>query len=101
MWRATMMALGLCMILLGGEAMIVDRVVMADSRTDIAQNNPFPSNASSYNSYDRFASYDAGFTTSARRIFVPPDWAPWGLLSAGALTFLYSTALPGGRASND
>ena len=29
-------------------------------------------------------------------LFTAPDWAPWGLISAGAVTILHFCALPGG-----
>jgi len=34
-------------------------------------------------------------------VFTAPDWAPWGLISAGAVTILHFCALPtaGGKAS--
>jgi hypothetical protein len=31
-------------------------------------------------------------------IFVAPDWAPWSLISAGAITILHFAALPSGGA---
>jgi len=34
-------------------------------------------------------------------VFTAPDWAPWGLISAGAVTILHFCALPaaGGKAA--
>jgi hypothetical protein len=32
--------------------------------------------------------------TSARREISPPDWAPWTLMSGGAVVMLYSFTLP-------
>ena len=31
-------------------------------------------------------------------VFTAPDWAPWGLISAGAVTILHFCALPTGAA---
>jgi hypothetical protein len=31
---------------------------------------------------------------AAKKDFVPPDWAPWSLMSVGAVTMLYSVTLP-------
>jgi len=90
------MALGLSLCLLGGEAMVVDRVVLANEYTDVRRNDYGANGISSpYSRYDVVPSYSPTLPSLNRRIFVPPEWAPWGLLSAGALTFLYATALPG------
>jgi hypothetical protein len=94
MWRATIMAIGLCLGILGAECMVVDRVVLADTTTDATRQArlAWASSATALNDMSGFNTSVAG----GRRIFEPPEWAPWGLLSAGALTFLYSTALPAG-----
>ena len=34
MWRATLMALGMCLVILGLECMVVDRAILADDATD-------------------------------------------------------------------
>ncbi len=99
MWRATLMALGLSMVVLGGEAMVVDRVILADRDSDAASALSLDT-SSPYVSYDQLNTYSASFPGS-RRIFVPPDWSPWGLLSAGALTFLYSSSLPNDEGGDD
>ncbi len=74
------------MCLLGGEFMIVDRVVIAEPSTNESQ-------LSSY-SYDNSAMLNmSGSYTGSNRVFIPPDWAPWGFLSAGAITVLYGATL--------
>ncbi len=91
------MALGLCMCLLGGEAMIIDRVVLADHSSDLAQRSLNSSSldySSPYAAYNDPAAYNAGFSLPGNRVWIPPEWAPWGLMSAGVLTFLYANALP-------
>ncbi len=99
MWRATLMALGLSMVVLGGEAMVVDRVVLADQSSDSTPTLPLDAN-SPYLSYGQLDTYSGAYSGS-KRIFVPPDWSPWGLLSAGALTFLYSSSLPNDEGEGD
>ena len=110
MWRAIMMSIGLCLVILGGEAMVVDRVVLADSRAGNRVNDLYSGGGiggiggldSPYSTgYDDLTNYASGSSygaaPSAPRVIVPPEWAPWGLLSAGVLTFLYATALPIGE----
>lgn len=68
MWRALFLALGAYTILLGLEALAVERAVLKR-----------PENA------------DAAFQT---RVLSPPDWAPWSLMGAGTVVVLYSFSLP-------
>ena len=76
MWRAFVMAVGLSLCILGGECMIVDRVVVARDG----------SSGSSYTTTDELSAWASGAAPSTkRRVLIPPEWAPWGLLSAGAL----------------
>ena len=84
MMRSFAIAAGLSLILLGGEFMVVDRLVMADLTTPATND---------------FASF-TGLGTTARRVFVPPEWAPWGLLSGGVVTVLYAATM-GERGSGD
>ena len=96
MWRALMMSLGLSLCLLGGEAMVIDRVVLADEMTDAAYRSPYGARGANgpYGPFEVVPSYSPALPSMNQRVFVPPEWAPWGLLAAGALTFLYATALP-------
>ena len=85
MWRSFVIAVGLSMCLLGGEFMVVDQVVMAN-------NAP----TAEYSLLDDGALGELSRTWPAatgNRVFIPPDWAPWGLLSAGAMTVLYGATL--------
>jgi hypothetical protein len=62
MWRSFFLAVGVFLVILGAEALAIDKAVLARSEglTDI----------------------------------VPPEWAPWSLLSAGAVVILYSFTVP-------
>jgi hypothetical protein len=66
MWRSLFLALGLFSVVLGLESLLVDSAVLASQ----------------------------GDTILASRDVVPPEWAPWSLLSAGAVVILYSFTLP-------
>lgn len=93
MWRSLVLALGLSLCVFGAEFMVVDRLIMANDPGDAYATNRYLNNdylgASDVGSWSRTAGY-------GRRVFVPPEWAPWGLLSAGVLTVLYGATLPGG-----
>jgi len=66
MWRAFFLACGVSVLLLGLECLVVDDFVLAAR----------------------------GTTNSGARALNPPDWAPWSLISAGAVTILYSFTIP-------
>jgi hypothetical protein len=73
MWRALFMALGVSAVLLGLECLVVEKAVLAPSAAGSAEGQP---------------------QVAARRDFIPPDWAPWSLMSTGAVTMLYSVTIP-------
>ena len=67
MWRSFFLAIGAYCCLLGIEALAIERAVLKVNA----------SNAQ----------------TSWREV-IPPDWAPWSLLAAGAVVMLYSFTIP-------
>ena len=71
MWRSFFLALGLSGCLLGVECMMIDKAVLAQ----------------------RGATTDATATLTSPREIKPPEWAPWSLLSAGAVVMLYTTTV--------
>ena len=96
MWRAIIMSVGLCLVVLGGAMRgSLPRAGGAGNRLVDTYNNGFDSPYTT--TFDDPASY-GGETSLAprRRVIVTPEWAPWGLLSAGVLAFLYASALPTG-----
>lgn len=78
------MAAGISLCVVGLETMVVDSVVMADSVLESAPVEQFDWEEGPYAS-----------DGSNKRIFVPPEWAPWGLLSAGAMTVFYASTFRG------
>ena len=70
MWRALFMALGVSAVLLGLECLVVEKAVLAPGAPAEGQ------------------------SVAARRDFIPPDWAPWSLMSTGAVSMLYSVTIP-------
>ena len=75
MWRAFFLSLGIYSLLLGLECLVIDKAVVAATSEPTA----------------------AGMiqrATPAYREIQPPEWAPWSLLSGGAVTILYSFTIP-------
>jgi hypothetical protein len=66
MWRAFFLGLGLFLLLVGFECLAIDQATI---------NNP--------------SEEGSNIVTVS-----PPDWVPWSLVSAGAVTMLYSYTLP-------
>jgi hypothetical protein len=74
MWRAMFVALGFYCCLLGVECLLLEKAVLANHKT---------------------TTLSAGGRLAPRnRDLVPPDWAPWSLLSGGAVTMLYTFTIP-------
>ena len=69
MWRSFFLAVGAYCCLLGMEALAVEKAVLK-------------------------VSSNTGMMASSTREVVPPDWAPWSLLGAGAVVVLYSFTVP-------
>ena len=80
MCRAFFLAVGIMMLILGGECLVVDKAVLA---------NITKAPATEAGSVD-FDSSGAG----EQREIEPPDWAPWSLISAGAVVMIYSFTIP-------
>ena len=69
MWRSLFLALGAYTCLLGVEALAIEKAVIKKS----VQGQPHQ-----YTEED----------------LVPPEWAPWSLMSAGTVVVLYSFTIP-------
>jgi hypothetical protein len=67
MWRSFFLALGAYCCLLGVEALALERAELK---------------------------VDAMGAQSTWHEIVPPDWAPWSLMGAGAVVMLYSFTIP-------
>ncbi len=74
MWRAFFLAVGTYACLLGGECLALEKAVLKTR-------------------HDRAAGLIEASAGRQREI-IPPDWAPWSLLSVGAVTVLYSFTIP-------
>lgn len=80
MWRAFFAAIGAILLILGGECLVVEKAVLASAPPKVeAPLTPF----------DELRSP----RPPANRELRPPEWAPWSLLSAGAVIMLYTFTL--------
>lgn len=77
MWRALFLAIGFFLMLLGAQCLGVEKVNLK------ARNEPEPA---------MFALGEPSL--GSQKEIIPPSWAPWTLLSSGAVMCLYSFTLP-------
>jgi hypothetical protein len=79
MWRSLFVALGISSVILGLECLVIDKAVLArreDPAAGILTKEGKPA------------------SIGRSREVIPPDWAPWSLMSTGAVVVLYSFTLP-------
>jgi hypothetical protein len=77
MWRAFFLAMGAFAVLLGAQCLAVEKAVMitaAEEESALGIGNPFGA--------------------EKKKELSPPEWAPWTLMSAGAVTMIYSFTIP-------
>jgi hypothetical protein len=77
MWRSFFIAVGIAAAVLGGELLAIEKATLtlpADQASEHTMVN---------NIQEAFRTRD----------FVPPEWAPWTLLSVGAVVVLYSSTI--------
>ena len=79
MWRAFFLAMGIYVGILGMQGLAVEKVVLKAREPASGQNSLF----------------DTGQPKPGpQKNLVPPDWAPWSLMAAGAVVILYSFSIP-------
>ncbi len=83
MWKALFLATGICLSVLGAECLVVERCYLKPKQARQADAAVAPSLMG-----------PAAGTAQAGREVVPPEWAPWSLMAAGAVVILYSITLP-------
>ena len=86
MFRALALAVGISLAVLGAECLVIEKAVMAGNQT-VAASTP----ASMEIMQEQML---ASEPIPAAREIVPPEWAPWVLLSTGAVIILYSFTIP-------
>jgi len=78
MWRAIFLSFGLSLVILGVECLGVEKISMKYRQDPPPANSPF----------------DTEVKVGPRKTFTPPGWAPWSLISSGAVVCLYSFTIP-------
>lgn len=74
MWRAFFLAIGVYCALLGVECLALEKVTVQVKGRPVAQ---------------------AAITAApSLKEITPPEWAPWSLMSGGAVVVLYSFTIP-------
>jgi hypothetical protein len=81
MWKALFGAIGAALLILGAECLIVEKAVLASSpkKAAIVPMSPFDEPQAP--------------KPTPKRELCPPEWAPWSLLSAGAVIILFTFTL--------
>ena len=82
MWRAFFLAIGITLCIRGAECLAVERFELAGNEPPVEE--PAPATL--------FGSPPPPLAGASREI-VPPEWAPWSFLSAGAVIILYSLTI--------
>ena len=72
MWRSFFLALGITAVILGVEALAIEKAVLNVRNKSTGAGQP-----------------------ATQRVITPPEWAPWSLMSAGTVVMIYSFTLPG------
>ena len=70
MLRAFFLAMGICCLVLGLQCLVVEKAELAGEATASASN------------------------FGRQREIEPPEWAPWSLMSVGAVVILYTFTIP-------
>lgn len=83
MLRATFFSTGMFVLLWGVAFLFADKIVMHDSGEKLERDKNI-----------RGMLTNQQIEKDIRRVIDPPDWAAFSLLSAGAVTILYTIALP-------
>ena len=82
MWRAIFFASGLFVAMWGGTFLMVDEMVL------VAKAEPEPQRT------EEFRGLFMSKNSDDKKVFNPPEWAAFTLMSVGTVTMLYSIALP-------
>lgn len=78
MWRASFLAIGIFLMILGVECLGVERIVMK------AREDPPPATTP----------WEEAPKVGPQKTITPRTWTPYSLLSTGAIVCLYSFTLP-------
>lgn len=77
MWRSIFLALGIVLCILGAECLVLEKAVWAADQPPAQQT----------------AALFLATPAAADKEIVPPEWAPWTLMSFGVVVILYSYSI--------
>jgi hypothetical protein len=80
MWRALFLAVGVFLVLLGLQCLGVQKFILK-AREPVLQQQTFVWRAQTPQ-------------LGPKKELIPPPWAPWSLMSTGAVVCLYSFSIP-------
>ena len=89
MWRAFFLAIGGTLCVIGAESLLLDHAVLA-------KDAPFTKQEPSKPTFDEYGFELPAAPPPGPKLVHPPEWAPWILLSTGAVVALYAVAYKGG-----
>jgi hypothetical protein len=101
MWRSFFLAIGITVFILGAECTVIDKALL--KRAEGAQPAPPPAaaapptNTGMSTMQTQMPPQPTSIPVAQQRPsneIVPPDWAPWTLMSGGAVIILYSFTIP-------
>ena len=100
MWRSFFLAIGITVFILGAECTVIDKALLKRAEGAPAA-PPAVSTQPANNGMATMQTQMPPQPTSAPIVqqrpsneIVPPDWAPWTLMSGGAVIILYSFTIP-------
>ena len=111
MLRSISLAIGVFLLILGGQSLIVDKIVMAEARQlpKAISGSRYPNGANGNNVF-RNAGYQQPYYQNVssgvanlrqpKRVFQTKEWMPWSLLAAGTIIVLYTYSLPESRSES-
>lgn len=86
MWRALFLAIGGTLLVMGIESLVLDHAVLATDSGFIKPTVTQPA-------YDEWGfEVEQRGVLPATRTISPPEWAPWSMLSSGAVMLFYGLA---------
>jgi hypothetical protein len=90
MWRSLFLAVAISLCILGVECLLINKAVLSKQ---------VPIEAPATSSYDYLDPLLAGPAEPqmTNKVIHPPEWAPWSLLSSGAVVMLYALSLKKGE----
>jgi hypothetical protein len=77
MWRAFFLSLGIFVFIIGAECLAVEKFVLKKRQETVVG-----------------AAFNMSSAPGPNKVFTPPAWAPWSLMSTGAVVCLYCFTVP-------